>query len=393
VVSIFKIKTLIGKIMDVFSNAVLEKVLESRSNYFIDNFDPMMQYDARYKAPKEKSSLAEKILDLRIPLGTEIEAKRRLFDGLSPHKFYKKIIKPFGEISFLYDLLADEFSKSLLVQLVAYKILGYKHIKLPRNNPKYWHDIKNMEKLAVGHGDFKINFVNLNLILMDLNPLGYDVLANITPAGAAAIFAQKQYEYTQGDVCVKVHDGDVVLDCGACWGETSLYFAHEVGATGKVYSFEFIPENMNIFERNVNQNIRLKDRIQLIPHPVWDKSDEVLKYLDHGPGSSVHKSDAATTGTEQICHTLSIDDLVDRHQLSRIDFIKMDIEGAELNALHGAEKSLRKYKPKLAISLYHKPDDFVTIPNYLNNLKLGYKFYLDHHTIHFWETVLYCVPA
>ncbi len=48
--------------------------------------------------------------------------------------------------------------------------------------------------------------------------------------------------------------------------------------------------------------------------------------------------------------------------------------------------------PTLTINLYHKPDDFITIPKFLNNLNLGYRFYHDHHTIHVWETVLLRVP-
>ena len=67
----------------------------------------------------------------------------------------------------------------------------------------------------------------------------------------------------------------------------------------------------------------------------------------------------------------------------------MDIEGSELNALRGAEKTIKKFRPKLAISLYHRQDDFITIPEYLNNLNVGYNFYLDHFTIHHEETVLF----
>jgi hypothetical protein len=70
----------------------------------------------------------------------------------------------------------------------------------------------------------------------------------------------------------------------------------------------------------------------------------------------------------------------------------MDIEGAELAALQGAEESIRKYRPKLAISLYHAPEDFDSIPRYLTGLHLDYAFYLGHHTIYQNETVLYCVP-
>jgi hypothetical protein len=67
----------------------------------------------------------------------------------------------------------------------------------------------------------------------------------------------------------------------------------------------------------------------------------------------------------------------------------MDIEGAELAALRGAERTLRRDRPRLAISLYHKPEDFYEIPEFLAGLGAGYRLYMDHYTIHEEETVLF----
>jgi Methyltransferase FkbM domain len=70
----------------------------------------------------------------------------------------------------------------------------------------------------------------------------------------------------------------------------------------------------------------------------------------------------------------------------------MDIEGAELEALRGGEATIRSYRPKLAISIYHIPEDIETIPRYLAALDLGYRFYLDHHTTYNNETALFGLP-
>ncbi len=67
----------------------------------------------------------------------------------------------------------------------------------------------------------------------------------------------------------------------------------------------------------------------------------------------------------------------------------MDIEGAELRALKGAEETLKKFCPKLAIAVYHRINDFWTIPKYIDALGLGYRFYLRHFTIHSEETILF----
>ncbi len=73
--------------------------------------------------------------------------------------------------------------------------------------------------------------------------------------------------------------------------------------------------------------------------------------------------------------------LVDEKGWTRVDYIKTDIEGSELKALQGAEKTIRTHKPRLAIALYHRDDDFVVIPDYLRKLSLGYDLFLDHFTI------------
>lgn len=87
--------------------------------------------------------------------------------------------------------------------------------------------------------------------------------------------------------------------------------------------------------------------------------------------------------------TLTIDDLLRNNGLERIDFIKMDIEGAELEALKGAETVIRRFRPKLAISIYHRLPDFWEIPQWIEGLGLGYRFHLRHFTIHAEETVLF----
>jgi len=81
--------------------------------------------------------------------------------------------------------------------------------------------------------------------------------------------------------------------------------------------------------------------------------------------------------------------LVEAGVVERVDMIKMDIEGHELPALRGAERALRRFRPRLAISIYHQWEDYFRIPLYLNELGLGYRFYLDNYTISDGETVLY----
>ena len=75
----------------------------------------------------------------------------------------------------------------------------------------------------------------------------------------------------------------------------------------------------------------------------------------------------------------------------RVTFIKMDIEGSEAKALRGAEKTIRRDKPRLAISIYHKPEDYFEIPFLIKEMVPEYKLYIRHHTFNKNNTVVYAV--
>ncbi len=96
----------------------------------------------------------------------------------------------------------------------------------------------------------------------------------------------------------------------------------------------------------------------------------------------------ATNKGERI-QLVKLDDFVKEKKLRKVDFIKMDIEGSELDALKGSEETIKKYKPKLAICVYHKGKDMIYIPQYLKSLVPEYKFFLKHNTEFWGDTVLY----
>lgn len=76
---------------------------------------------------------------------------------------------------------------------------------------------------------------------------------------------------------------------------------------------------------------------------------------------------------------------------AEVSLIKMDIEGAELQALIGGMHTIIRNKPKLAISLYHKRDDMFKIPLLIHNFCPAYRLYIRHHCTTFSETVLYAI--
>ena len=290
------------------------------------------------------------------------------------------------QISFLYENLENEESKNLLIDVIAYRLLGYTKVKFDSNTEKYWKLCKQTYKYADSDDFISINFLNWKLYKTSYELFNIPINLYTIPSSMVTYLHLNQYSFVNNSTSIQVEKDDVVIDCGGCFGDTAILFGYKTGENGKVYSFEFIPSNIDIFKRNLDLNPTIKN-ITIIPNPLWDKKDVVLYYNDNGPGSNVNNEKFLNYDGE--IKTTTIDALIHNHNVLKVNFIKMDIEGAELNALKGAIQTIKTHKPKLAISIYHSLDDFYSIPHFISNLNLGYKFYIGHHTLNIFETVLY----
>lgn len=382
--------------MKDFKSSLEEKFKHSLSNkYGIDNFDEYRFGEFQVTIQPNRSTLQ----NLKRIIKKLIRYKKNSFKNdiqvkkdylLQVQKEKEKILNIYGnKLQYLYELLTTNDRKKL-IEIIAYRILGYKKVKLSRNNKKYWNALNLVKDLSFKNDKYDPHFLHFVLKKFDLRKIGFPLQLYFSEIGVAIDFILEQYAYKEkNNVIVSVEQGDVVFDLGACWGDTALYFANKTTNTGMVYSFEFIPDNIKLFNLNVNLNPNHKPQIKLIPNPVSNKSGQKIYYKDHGPGSRIEfEPFDDQTG---IIETISIDDFVINENIKKVDFIKMDIEGAELPALEGAVETIRKYKPRLAIAIYHSMDDLVNIPLWINNLNLGYTIYLDHFSIHSEETVLFAI--
>lgn len=285
----------------------------------------------------------------------------------------------------------NDIDQKLLVNLLAYNNLGFRKVKLKRNNSQYWNAIEKAKSLANKDDTYDPKFMHFILNKFDLSSIGYNVNFYFSEIGVAIDYIIEQYAYKiNNKYIVSAESGDTVLDVGACWGDTALYFADKVSEGGNVYSFEFIPNNIKLFNINKSFNPSLSERIHLVENPVSDTSDQIIYFKDNGPGSKVSfESFEDQTGRTK---TLSIDDFVSAKNIEKVDYIKMDIEGAESFALNGAIETIKKFRPKLAIAIYHSMEDFVNIPNWIVNLDLDYEIFLGHYTIHSEETICFAKP-
>lgn len=175
--------------------------------------------------------------------------------------------------------------------------------------------------------------------------------------------------------------GDVVIDGGAFNGISARRF-HELANPAKIISFEPTAKSYELLVANTEP---FRKHSICINKALW--SDErTLKFTssDGSPeGNSV--SDYGTISIE----TTSIDATVASLNLDRVDLIKLDVEGAELEALKGAKDTINHFHPKLQVCLYHNLEDLWTLPLHILADFPGYKFRVGHHSLDPHETVLY----
>ncbi len=175
---------------------------------------------------------------------------------------------------------------------------------------------------------------------------------------------------------------EVFIDAGAYNGDTSCVFAKIVGSKyKKIYIMEPDKRLINI----VREYVRIKGLhdVEIVEKGAYCKSATItFKNIFESGSSRIDES-----GDEKI-ETIAIDEMLDGNYAS---FIKMDIEGAETEALKGCRKTIEKYHPKLAISIYHLERDLWEIPYVLMTKYPFYSFYIRHYTDITTETVLYAI--
>lgn len=176
---------------------------------------------------------------------------------------------------------------------------------------------------------------------------------------------------------LKFGENDIFVDCGAYDGDTTLKFVEKVNHKYKKIIF-FEPDKESFLK--AKENLRNIKNVKFIKKGLFSKSGVFKFNSSGGLGSTIDQD-----GNTEI-EVISIDEVLDE----KADYIKMDIEGAELEALKGAKKQLEQ-GVQLAISLYHKSQDIWEIPEYIKQINPDYKFYLRHYTNAIFETVLYAV--
>jgi len=187
--------------------------------------------------------------------------------------------------------------------------------------------------------------------------------------------------YFENDVVREFH-GNAFVDCGAFTGDTLLDFHQGKHSSCKIY-YALEPSQEKF--KQLQETIRSQSISYAVPLKigVWDKRD-TLRFCVENDGADYISEE----GTAQI----DVDSLDDLFHDKEVDFIKMDIEGAERQAILGAKGIIQDRMPIMAFSIYHKAEDLWTLPLLLMEITPNYQLYVRHHSALASETVLYAIP-
>lgn len=178
---------------------------------------------------------------------------------------------------------------------------------------------------------------------------------------------------------------EVFVDCGAFDGDTIRDLLHQqTDFLGQIFAFEPDDINFSKLQRYISTlPASIQERI-IAKHSPVGMCDQKVRFSSTGTISSK----ASETGEVEMDCICIDQDTAD----STPTYIKMDIEGAEIDALHGARETIQRYQPILAVCLYHRPDHLWKIPLLISSYYDDYNLFLRPHDEEGWELVCYAVP-
>ena len=234
--------------------------------------------------------------------------------------------------------------------------------------------------------DNKEHYSRLNTELADARSrqvldavIGYRLTADpvaLEPVMEQGRFHQGLYHPTG---LFELGDNEVYVDAGAYDGDSIRWFKQQVADHyRRIIAFEPDPKTY----ARLKENFASDDRVEAI-NAGLHREKTVLRFRDDATRGAIFTEDGETS-----IDVVSLDEVLAG---KRASYIKMNIEGAEIDALHGARKTIGRWMPRLAISVYHRPSDLWRIPQLVRHLSPRYELYLRQHDGGVIETVLYAI--
>lgn len=303
------------------------------------------------------------------------------------YKEYKKIIEIVSNryldgvqfqkdnLEKVYDILSDKESKQLFKnEIMMLELNNFLKGDLPQqySNLMTWTEWNIYQEETRNKNFFP-----------DICCPNNDSAKNILNYCKTTTFLLEQYSYKN---IVNIEKDDICIDTGACLGDTSLYFIKKGAKVS--YAFEIDNDLIKCMHNTFNN---YKYNIKIINKALSNKNGKFYykpNPWNIGNGTISHEPFQNTSPENYyMVEATTLDEFCNDNKIAP-NFIKMDIEGAEPDALKGAIETLKKYRPKFAVCIYHKWEHRWEIPILLNNFLENYNFYMKK-SHPFCETVFF----
>ena len=318
-----------------------------------------------------KKTISQELLNKCRKLINKKFDKNKIEKIESEDNFIKALID--GEnFNIFYDMLKEEYSKKLFEKIVRYR---YMLAFYPNVHQNFKRELF-----------FSIKYGTISTIFWIRKMIFFLITKRIflpKEVGAFALFhiiSLKQYDVKN---IFEVKEDATIFDIGAWKGDTAYFFSKKCSNKARIYAFE--PD-----ENNYKILLKIKDKYKLnnviASNILFSNSETEINFLSMDLNRQAVKMKSTT-----------IDKFVEENNIEKIDYIKMDVEGAEKNILEGSIKTIKKFKPSLAIAIYHGGklfmEDFYNIPIFIKNvINEDYEYYIRTFSPWGGETILFCKP-
>ena len=292
-----------------------------------------------------KKTISQELLNKCRKLINKKFHKNKIEKIESEDNFIKALIE--GEnFNIFYDMLKDDISKKFFKKATIYRYMLAFY-------PEAFGNIKNSMHLVFKYSIVNIFYWIFKRILFIIQRFKYPLAIEVFIT--FYIFGLKQYNIKN---IFEVKNDAVVFDIGAFKGDTAYFFSKKCSNKARIYAFE--PD-----ENNYKILLKIKDKYKLnnviASNILFSNSETEINFLSMDLNRPAVKMKPTT-----------IDKFVEENNIEKIDYIKMDVEGAERNILEGSIKTIKKFKPSLAIAIYHGEklfmEDFYNIPIFIKNI-------------------------
>ena len=317
-----------------------------------------------------KKTISQELLNKCRKLINKKFDKNKIEKIESEDNFIKALIE--GEnFNIFYDMLKDNISKKFFKKATIYRYMLAFY-------PEAFGNIKNSMHLVFRYSIVNIFYWIFKRILFIIQRFKYPL--EIEVFITFYIFGLKQYNIKN---IFEVKNDAVVFYIGAFKGDTAYFFSKKCSNKARIYAFE--PD-----ENNYKVLLKIKEKYKLnnviASNILFSNSETEINFLSMDLNRPAVKMKPTT-----------IDKFVEENNIEKIDYIKMDVEGAEKNILEGAIKTIKKFKPFLAIAIYHGGklfmEDFYNIPIFIKNIiNEDYEYYIRTFHPAGLETILFCKP-